>query len=695
MTASVVEDMSGPGAPPFEVRTLFHRLWRRRRLVVTALICSAVAGALGGIAFGRRTYDSQTILLYRPSASVWNGVEEAPYDSLSLATQMNMVKIPTNLAEVRRRLSLRTTLDRLGAALEVHVQDNTNLMTISTTWFSAEDAAALANTTRDVYLEHQRRLRYQAELMFIERMHREAVAALGRIGEQITNLDRVRDQLNHKLNMERATTPEVEGLADINIRIERLRRAIVDDQEYRANMALLAQEEIDLDRAEELRAEGGLSDAEFGRIRARYERRRALTEETDEIRQWRQELDMLEQVVVTSDAPISPASAVVKEVMLRTVQEEIARVAAAQRVSELERLRADRIARLAALDSDTNTTTQEEGVRGEPSDFRVVTSAKPPTSPSSSNRKLVAAGISLLLGIIALGMMLGIEMIDPTIESGLELTHKLALPSLGTLPAAEGHHDLLCGANEQFAERYRLLAGRIRRTLPERGATVLFTSAIHGEGKTTVAINVARVLGHQGNRVLVIDAGLCEPPTVHSPGASRNSLWLALATTVAGWMTCLRGPVDRASSNPKPYVRRSVREILPPSDTPLSGLGAYLSSDAASLTRSVHSTSADNVEILPSEDEIQPDQLMSPRMRSLLRQASADYDVVLIDGPPILDCADGEMLAQLADAVVLVVDAGNTETYAMKRAVDRLAATNTPVIGAVLNRTRSEFLHLE
>jgi polysaccharide biosynthesis transport protein len=77
--------------------------------------------------------------------------------------------------------------------------------------------------------------------------------------------------------------------------------------------------------------------------------------------------------------------------------------------------------------------------------------------------------------------------------------------------------------------------------------------------------------------------------------------------------------------------------------------------------------------------------LGSAAMQQLLERVSAAYDVVMIDTPPVLAAADAEVLGVQADAVVLVVRAGQTERASAQYAVQQLRAIGARVVGAVLN----------
>lgn len=79
-----------------------------------------------------------------------------------------------------------------------------------------------------------------------------------------------------------------------------------------------------------------------------------------------------------------------------------------------------------------------------------------------------------------------------------------------------------------------------------------------------------------------------------------------------------------------------------------------------------------------------------PEARALIESASAAYDWVLIDGPPILDAPDAATLAALSDGVVLVVQAGRTKKPVLARSADLLRKAGARVLGTVLNRRRME-----
>jgi protein-tyrosine kinase len=188
-------------------------------------------------------------------------------------------------------------------------------------------------------------------------------------------------------------------------------------------------------------------------------------------------------------------------------------------------------------------------------------------------------------------------------------------------------------------EQYRRLAGRLYLAQAEHGMrVVMVTSAMPGEGKTLTATNVALTLAESYKRqVLLIDADL-RRPWVHEMFQVPN---------LSGLNDGLRSAEDHK--------------------IPLLRLTDHLSILTAGR---------------PDRDPMSV--LSSDRMRRVLTEASARFDWVIIDTPPVALLTDAHLLASLVDAVVLVVQAGKTPLAAINKAVE--AVGRERILGVVLNR---------
>ena len=194
-----------------------------------------------------------------------------------------------------------------------------------------------------------------------------------------------------------------------------------------------------------------------------------------------------------------------------------------------------------------------------------------------------------------------------------------------------------------YAESLNQLHANLVLANQERLPKVLvFTSPLPGEGKTLSSINFALAIAARGLRVLLIDADLRCGLIDKVFGCARDP---GFAELLAG-SACFEDAAQRIA------VGETGTLILLTAGTPLQN---------------------------PSS------QLAIERLREVLEPLSPQFDVVLIDSPPINLLADAALLGAAADAVVLVVRAGHTKIEALRYAVDQLTAARAPVIGTLLN----------
>jgi capsular exopolysaccharide synthesis family protein len=193
------------------------------------------------------------------------------------------------------------------------------------------------------------------------------------------------------------------------------------------------------------------------------------------------------------------------------------------------------------------------------------------------------------------------------------------------------------GADLVSLEQYRRLAAALHDAQVERGLkTVMITSAVPGEGKTLTVANLALTLSESyARRVLAIDADL-RWPALHSVLGVTNGRGLSEALDHGGELNVVE------VSN-----RLSVLTAGKPGPAPLAGL-------------------------------------TSERMGSILKDCAARFDWILVDTSPVGVLPDGQVLARLIGAVILVINAGSTPSAAVERAVADLGPEY--ILGTVLNR---------
>jgi capsular exopolysaccharide synthesis family protein len=269
----------------------------------------------------------------------------------------------------------------------------------------------------------------------------------------------------------------------------------------------------------------------------------------------------------------------------------------------------------------------------------VVDTANRPGSPSAPNPLLniaIGAGVGLILG---LAIAFGIEFIDDTIKTPEDVLGKLNMPMLGLVPRLAKVTDFgeeLLDQRSQLSEAYFSVVSSLQFST-SRGTprSLLISSSRAAEGKTSTSLAVAQNLARSGVSVLLIDADLRKPSFTGKIAEGR-------------------------------------------------GLAALLTGEQR-LMDHVVGTYVDNLTLLPSGPiPPNPAELLSTgRIANVLREAGEHFDVVVVDGPPVLGLADSPILGSLCEATIMVVQAGS-QRRAVLNSLRRLQEANAHLPGVVL-----------
>lgn len=190
------------------------------------------------------------------------------------------------------------------------------------------------------------------------------------------------------------------------------------------------------------------------------------------------------------------------------------------------------------------------------------------------------------------------------------------------------------------SEAYRVLRTNIQYSSVDKPLkSIVVTSAGPMEGKTTTIANLAVTFAQAGSKVLLIDTDL-RKPKVHKVFTLLNSRGLTnLLTSKDGFVS---------------FIRHNVVENL---DILTSGT------------------------IPPNPSEV----LNSNSMRDFLEKVKAEYDIILLDSPPVGSVTDASIISTYVDGTILVAKSGKVEIDAVKRAKETLEKVNANIIGVVLN----------
>jgi capsular exopolysaccharide synthesis family protein len=283
----------------------------------------------------------------------------------------------------------------------------------------------------------------------------------------------------------------------------------------------------------------------------------------------------------------------------------------------------------------------------------VIDNAMQPFSPVSPNRRRIFLTALIFGSILGLGAAVVLENLDDSVKSPDEVREQFGLSVVGTIPGIKDSD--LPGENgaevarrlathfdprSPVAEAYRSLRTNLAFARAHEAMRILvLTSPGPADGKSTTVANLAITFAQQGQRTLLIDGDL------------------------------RRAVLDKMFKVPR---SPGLTDVL---------VGRQRLHDVVHPTEIEHLSVVGSGPFPPNPSEL----LGSSAMRDVLRDAQTEFDVVLIDSPPLLAVTDAAVLATMADGAILVIRVGATAKAAVRRAVAQLQTVHGRVVGAVLN----------
>jgi succinoglycan biosynthesis transport protein ExoP len=311
------------------------------------------------------------------------------------------------------------------------------------------------------------------------------------------------------------------------------------------------------------------------------------------------------------------------------------------------------------------TKIREAGINAgfENRDIAISDEARPPASPVFPNLRLNLLVAALLSALLAVSAVILIDSLDTTVRDPEQVHRLFNAELLGTIPLVKDPKALLSASEESsdsailpisqngsgvqeralsgYEEAVRMLRNSILIGDFDRHLrSILFTSAMPGEGKSTTALHLAMAHAAQGKKTLLIDADLRRPSLHRKLNVKADS----------GLSTVLTGE--------QPW-----REVV------------------------VSIIQSPNLDFIPSgPPSRRTADLVGSGVADLLEEVARVYDLVIIDAPPLLGFAEPMQLAIAADSVVVVAVAGETNRKAIAAVFQTLRQLRANVLGVILNR---------
>lgn len=296
------------------------------------------------------------------------------------------------------------------------------------------------------------------------------------------------------------------------------------------------------------------------------------------------------------------------------------------------------VQRVTALESPSSSRESPVKI----SVLKPATAPESPASPNAMRNLLVGAALGLILG---LAVALGREMLDDAIRTREDVEAATDLPLLGHIPFDAGTPDHpLVGLQEysQRGEAFRTLRTNLQFVMATNHRhSIVLTSSLPGEGKTTTAANLGQALAAIGAKVCLVEGDLRRPKLLEYLGLDGS---VGLTDLVIGQVGL---------------------------DDVLQTFGEY---DIAVL-------GAGRTPPNPSE------LLGSGEAEMLIRELERRFDYVIIDAPPLLPVTDAAVLSRIAGGTLVAVGAEVISRAELVEALEALGAVEANVMGVVLNRS--------
>jgi capsular exopolysaccharide synthesis family protein len=583
--------------------------------------------------------------------------KDAIKEALGRETRVDPVDPPTEKELAEREVATATNI--LMGKVSVAEIEFAGVVTIKASSWDPQMAMRIANEYPEAYIVDQLESRFEAtekvnvwlseQLQELEGKVRESERAVEIFREErglaeVAGgglLDRQLSELNSQLIVARAE------LAEIEARLEQIQLLNVGDSNRVATMTeVLSSPMIQQLRSQEMEALARRSELalEFG---PRHPRMLQVRAELGEIRE---RIDLEISSVLTgleNEADFARARIASIEAGIREVQGEFSE--AGQETVQLRALEREASANRALFETFLTRFKETSSTQGiETSDARVLSQAEAPGGPSYPDRRQMLMTITLAGVAGACALVLLLHFLTPGLRSPEQIQQALGEHVLGLVPLVPGRQKIydyvLDKPQSGIVESLNSLKFSLALSDPDiQVQTLLVTSSVPEEGKTSLAIALGRIEALSGKKVILVD-----------------------------------GDLRRSSIEKKLGVKAGHK-----------GLSDLVVAGQAELSEFIVQDPRGSIDLLPvgtAEYANAGDIFSSHRMTHIIGQLKQRYDLVIIDAPPVMAVADARIIGRLVDKTLFVVRWDKTPAKVARAALEQLLRYGTEVAGIVLQQ---------
>jgi len=676
-----------------ELRKLWEIVWHRKWIIAQAFLIISLTAIIGSFLI-TPMYETSAKVLIKTSDTASSLLSSIGLEDFSrlitgsetdTETYIALATLESVLNPIISKLQLRSSDGNLmkpselrGSSIilstilpkpyvEITQVEDTDLFEIKARSSDPEEAAMIANTLAEAYTEEnlkQRKEEYSRARMFIENqikvvkvdyLHALEEIKEFRIREETVDLGKeTKVAIDKMAELMKEKEDNIIDISETRAKTETLKTQLGKQSETVVSSSAISENpQIEVLKKTlsdlELQLAGALTEKRPGHpdvVALKQKIKRAKTElraEMDIFRESSEDLQKLERELAALEAHLKGVSADIDKYlsMLYTIPDK----AFAQSQLELN-LSVNQDLYSSLLEylyqvGIAEAMTLSEIRLAEPAE---VPDIDKPKSPSIALNGIMGTFLGLMFGF-GLGFL--VDYLDDTIKTPDEVKEQ-GLTLLGTVPKFRRRESPLISQRdpkEPVSESYRTIRNSLKfASLDKPINSLLITSSIEGEGKTTTVVNLGISISREGKEVLIMDTDL-RRPAIHELFGESNSVGV---TTILA-----------EEARPGDAIK----------ETDIKGLS------------------------LLTSGPVPPDpgrMVESTKMRQLIRDLAQQYDVVLLDSPPVLVANDAIVLAGCVDSSILVLESEKVTRRAFSQAQELLKGANIQPVGAILNKFKIE-----